>query len=157
MWKEPVCSLQGQQYYLAEDCRSEIECHTEGQEGRGREGNLRMADGCTEWGNKNRVNNAAAKHKLLPHEAKEPLYYLQCQHYHLAEDCRCEIECYAEGQEGEGSEGIFQVAVGRTEWGNKNGVDNPAAKRKLLPYHGHDDWRNDLVEVDNCLDRNSDD
>ena len=111
-WKDPLCFLQGQQYYLAEDCRSEIECHTEGQEGRGREGNVRMAAGCTEWGNKNRVNNAAAKHKLLPHEAKEPLYYLQCQHYHLAEDCRCEIERHAEGQEGRGSEGNVQVTVG---------------------------------------------
>ena len=105
----------------------------------------------------NRVNNEAAKHKLLPHEAKEPLYSLQGQHCYSAEDCRCEIECYAEGQEGGGSEGIFQVAVGRTEWGNKNGVDNPAAKHKLLPYHGHDNSRNDPAKVDNCLDRNSDD
>ena len=107
-----------------------------------------MTAGCTEWGNKNSVNNPAAKHKLLPHEAKESLYSLQGQHCYLAENCRCEIECYAEDQEGEGSEGNFQVAVARTEWGNKNSVDNMAAKRKLLPHDGHDDWRNKPVEAD---------
>ena len=142
---------------MEEDYRSEIECHTEGQEGMDREGNVQMAAGCTEWGNKNSVNSPAGKHKLLPREVKETLYSSQGQHYYLAEDYCCEIECYAEGQEGEGSEGMFQVTVARTEWGNKNSVDNPAVKRKLLPHDGHDDWGNKPVEADNCLDRKSDD
>ena len=41
------------------------------QEDRRREGNVHVAGGCTEWGNKNRVDNPTAGRRLPPHEGHQ--------------------------------------------------------------------------------------
>ena len=56
---------------MAEDYRSEIESHTEDRGGRGGERNVHVAGGCTEWGNKNRVDNPTVGRRLPPHEGHQ--------------------------------------------------------------------------------------
>jgi len=61
---KPQRSFQDQ-YYLADGCHSEMECHTEDQEDRRREGNAHVTGGCTEWEDK--VDNPTVMCRLPPH------------------------------------------------------------------------------------------